>query len=269
MGGILRKVVCVFGGANYDRTTAAIVERAPNLGADEVLVFDDKWLLDHPHAKVNKWFFDKNPSRAISWYTWKPLVVRETMNLLSHGDICFYMDADVVPIRDFSVLFDIANRDSFMLFEASQFKNANWCKSDAYLVTGCDEKKYHDAQAAVARYMLFKKGVYATDQFLAEWLTYTCNKFANTFDKSVLSVEPEELNEHRCEQAILNLLAVKYGCKLWREPDESGDMFSHDKDVYPTLFQQVPTSSFLNKTAPILGSSYRNVPHPSKWWIDR
>lgn len=260
----MRKIYITFGGSVYDGTTKRIVEDGPKLGADAVWVYDDLWITQQEFYRQNKWLWEHPHKRGFGWYAWKPFIIIDALSRMHDGDIVLFTDADTYPVKDLSVLFDTCTKEGAMFFEVTDASNLAYCKRDCYIVMGQDQEKYHTAQAAVARFMLFKKGDWRSNQLLMEWLSYSVNPLANTFDKSVLGKELDGFVEHRCEQAILTLLAHKYGYKLYREACQGGNAETKDKDIYGQLFVQENTwlqkNNNKNSTAPVEGSIYRNIP---------
>lgn len=259
-----RRIYATFGGEVYDTTTGLIVMLGPKLGADEVWVYDDKWLMSQRPEFVehNRWLWDHPHKRGFGWYAWKPFILLDAFEHLEDGDIVLYTDADTFPVNDFSVLYDICAKDGgIMLFKAGgnvrqRFRQHQWCKRDCFVVMNQDEEKYRQAEAGVARFMLFQKGSWRAHQFLMEWLTYCVNPRATTFDPSVIASEVPGYIEHRTEQAIMTNLAHKYGLKLYREACELGNSFPEDQELYPQLFSQA--NPWGNKTAPCVGSKFAN-----------
>lgn len=264
----MKKIYITFSGSVYDEITKKIVEDAPKLGADEVWVYDDVWLTNHEFYKQNKWLWDHPHKRGFGWYAWKPLIMLDALSRINDGDIVMFTDADTYPIRDFSILYEICSKEGIMLFEVTNETSRKWCKRDCFIVMSQDEAKYHDSQAGVARFFLFQKGKWRPYQFLMEWLTYCVNPKATTFDKSTLGTELDGFVEHRAEQAIMTLLAHKYGFRLYREACEIGEILDKDKDLYKQLFSQINHWNKKNNdtaiTAPVQGSRYRNVPMPDE-----
>lgn len=246
-----RRLLITFSGAPYDRTTGLIVERGPQLGADRVLVYDDKWLTGTDFYRQNQWLWEHPHKRGFGWYAWKPFIILHCLlKFARKGDVVMYTDADCYPVQDFSHLYGQAHADGGAMLFRNRFNNREWCKRDCYVVMGQDEPKYHDAQAGVARFMLFERGPWRPLQFLMEWLTYCVNPRANTFDPSVLAPELDGFIEHRTEQAIMTLLAHKYGWQLYPELDEEQGIFCQEN-------ARAPEESIV--TAPVLGSRYQNV----------
>ena len=262
----MKKIYITFGGSVYDATTKKIVTDGPRLGADEVWVYDDVWVTEQDFYRRNAWLWNHHHKRGFGWYAWKPFIILDALSRLQDGDVVMYTDADTYPIADFSKLYEIADKEGIMLFEANGQIHRNWCKRDCYIVMNQDDSKYYDVPHGVARFMLFKKGAWGPYQFLMEWLTYCVNERATTFDPSILGrPELEGFIEHRAEQAIMTNLAHKYGYKLYRGADEIGEKSSNDRDLYGELFTQ--RNDFVKKvgvniTAPVKGSVYRHVPDP-------
>lgn len=257
----MKRIYITFGGSAYDPTTRQIVERAGPLGGvDEVVVYDDRWLVKQEFWKLNSWLFDRldlhgHKGRGFGWWCWKPFIILDALSRCADGDIVIYTDADTFPIAPFGQLFEeCARREGMMLFSAVGCWNTMWTKRDCLIVMGQDETKYRDCQHAVARFMLFQKGRWRVQQFLAEWLTYCLNPIAQTFDASVLAPEYPELREHRTEQSIFTLLAHKYGEKLYREACQFGNSVDDDKNLYGQLFEQRGT----DKPKSLSGSAYGN-----------
>lgn len=265
----MKKVYITFGGRPYDSITKYIVRDGVKYGADEVIVYDDAWLIKQPFFTQNKWLWDHHHKRGFGWYAWKPFIIFHALQKLNDGDIVLFTDADCYPISNFSMLFEQCNKDGgIMLFAAQTHKHYIWCKRDCYIVMGQDNQKYWNVQAGVARFMLFQKGPWKATQFLMEWLTYCVNPLATTFDPSTLAPEINGFREHRTEQAIMTNLAYKYGLKLYREADGSGEINrcgilegSWDRDLYPQLFVQDNPTDYIGKRVSFApeGSIYANV----------
>jgi len=258
----MKKVYITFSGNLYDKTTKIIVEDGLKYGADEVRVYDDKWLLTQPFYEQNKWLWNHSHKRGFGWYCWKPFIVYHALQNLEDGDIVMFTDADCYPINDFSILYEQCNKDGGIMLFSNAHQHSKWCKRDCYIVMAQDNAKYHNIQQGCARFMLFQKGKWKAIQFLMEWLTYCVNPRATTFDPSALAEELPGMIEHRCEQAIMTNLAYKYDVKLYREADQHGNFRNEYKDLYPQLFVQdnpSDTPGNLKVTLEPTGSIYANV----------
>lgn len=262
-----RNLYITFGGGPYESLVGRTMANAPLMGADKVYVYDDLWVTQQPFYRMNRWLWDHPHKRGFGWYAWKPFIIMDALNKCEDGDVVLYVDADTVPISNFSMLYDICRESGgVMLFACEDRVHFHWCKRDCFIVMGLDHPKYFDARDGCARFMLFQKGPWLSQQFLAEWLTYSINPIANTFDPSTIKPEPTGFIEHRAEQAILGNLALKHGIKLWRESCQYGDkspvtglQSPLDRDRYGQLFEQVCANTN-GRTADVVGSKYRIIP---------
>jgi hypothetical protein len=249
------------GGSKYDDITDQAVRDAPNMGADMVLVYDDVWVSAHPFRQLNAWLWDhpgdRNGKIGFGWHAWKPLLILHTFERYARpGDVVLYVDADTRPVANFSVIYEIARRDGAMFFKSQGHSNHRWNKADCLEVMAAREAQMRDA--GCARFCAFQCGDWRATQFLYEWLTYSVNPRANTRDPSVLASEHAELNEHRTEQAIMTNLVHRYGYRMHRECDQSGNESNEDRDLYPQLFVQRNSGDCVNGP----GSRFRNVELP-------
>jgi hypothetical protein len=236
------------------------LDATPRFGVDDTWVYDDVWLSRQPFYEENSWLWNTEIKRGFGWYAWKPFLVLDAFKRLKDGDIVLFTDADTYPIQDLTVLYNYAQLEGMMLFAASAHNNRQWCKRDTYVVMNLDEEKYHNAQAGVARFFLFRKGCWLAEQFLMEWLAYCVNPLCQTTSPSVLKPELDGFIEHRFEQAILTLLAHKYGIKLYREAcdaGEAGPWRVNDRELYTQLFiQDNPRSEATRHTTPPITGSH-------------
>jgi hypothetical protein len=266
-------VLIVMGGARYDAITEQVIRDAPGFGADAVWVYDDVWVDAHPFRKLNAWLWDhpgdKNGKRGFGWYAWKPLIILDAIeraenrygasgvqNEATRGDVVLYLDGDSRPVSSMLAIFNTARRDGAMLFASQGHNQEVWCKRGCYEAMGQDRI---DAPAGCSRFAAFRVGGWKERQFLYEWLTYSVNRRATTFDASAGGEDGPLFEEHRTEQAIMSNLAHKYGYKLWRECDDSGEGWDVDRDVMPhAIFQQTRVGGGNVEG----GSRFRNVVMP-------
>lgn len=273
----MKRIYITFGGRQYDETTERIVTDAPKFGADEVRVYDDKWLMTTEFYELNKWLWSYPPMRepgdrrnphGFGWWCWKPFIMlhalqfAESRELIERGwiggdsAVILYSDGDTFPIGDLRPLYDIAARDGAMFFEEHGWSQGQCCKADTFAVMGCDRLSIQIAPHATARFFLVRAGSWKVKQFLMEWQTYCLNPYATTWDRSVLGADQPELIEPRAEQAIMSNLVHKYGYRLWRCPDQWGEAQSADRDLYGTVFRQVGQ---YDKPKSLEGSRFANI----------
>ncbi len=273
-----KKILITFSGSRYHLTTKKIVEDGPRLGCDKVWVYDDAWLKTQTeHCAKTKWAFDDPNVRGVNWFAFKSYCIQHALGRCDVGDTVLFIDADTVPIADMTPLYDMAEKSPIILFAACNHSQKYWSKKDCNVLMGADHEWLRNRQAGVARFMLFKKGgsiTYApeerdpanskrvtVDQFLNEWLDWSCDQRASTFEPSKLYPEyTDGFIQHRTEQAILTNLSYKYNIPLHREADQWGNDFQADFpfDTYDQIFESTGVYSY-DPSGKRDGSSFRNV----------
>lgn len=253
-----------FSGAAYDSTTALIVERAPRLGADEVWVYDDKWLMEKTgYYHTNNWIFNATcriqdeptvHKHGFGWCSWKAFVIQSAMDRLSDGDVVFYLDADTFPTGpEFGQVFDIcAAEGGILLFSEAGCSNLRFTKADCFLSMGLPIK---DSEMACGRFSIWQKGPFLARQVLTEWWAYSINPRCTLWDRSVLQKDQPEYYRNSTEMSVLANLAQKYNIPLHRCPDQWGN--PNHAEAYPLFLEQVGCSSDRSNFS---GSKYRNIP---------
>jgi len=229
----MRRLYITFSGRGYDATTRKIVEAFPRLGgADELRIYDDRWLNETPFRKLNSWLWETSTKFGYGWCAWKPYIIMQALKGLSFGDVVLYTDADTYPIADLSVLFEECGRQGIVLFNSQGCFNYKYTKRDCFIAMGCDEPKYWDGAHACGRFQLFQKGHPVVEQLLQEWLTYSINHHCQEWNTSVIAPDLTRedpldgkvttFQRNSCEQSALSLLRIKYGLPLYREACQFG-----------------------------------------------
>ena len=266
----MKKLYVTFSGDCYHDQTKRTVESAVRLGADQLLVYDDRWLYEKcpDYVRQQQWLFDcpTGPSSygdlpsavAVNYCSFKPVVILDALErFCAPGDIVLYVDADCVPVNRLDRLYDLCTRDGIMLFGCgADYKQRHWCKRECFVVMGQDDPKYLDAEAGCATYMAFQKGTspanHRPTQLLYEWFTYSHNPLATTFQDigKLGRLNVFDFHEHRNEQAILANLAHKYSYPLW-------PMAEFSTPHYPNIFHQLHGKTYGPERGH--GSMFRNV----------
>jgi hypothetical protein len=258
----MRKILVTFGGKAYDTQTAITVREAPKLGADEVWVFDDKWLLETGFCRYSPFLYDAEPKRheghskfGFGYCGWKAFVISSALERLKDNDVVFYVDADTHPIGNpFGQVFDAcAKAGGVFLFEEQGCSTLRFTKRDCWTAMGLPLK---ESIIAAGRFSLWQKGSFLAKQMLAEWWTYSINPRCMLWDSSILTPDHPEFARHTTEQSVLSLLAQKYDIPLHRTPDQWGSV-PKDYELYQQILLQVGATG---NREDVSGSVYRNFP---------
>lgn len=158
-------------------------------------------------------------ARGAGYWLWKPYLIREQLKMLAHpDDVLMYCDAGRSTYYQFTKhpekLFELARKSSqgFVLpptFHLGQVKH--WTKRDCLILMDCDREPFLSHGQISATWSLWRKTP-SSMNFLDEWLEYCQDSRCLTDDPNTCG-EPNHAAfiDHRHDQAILTLLALKYG----------------------------------------------------------
>ena len=169
----------------------------------------------------------------------------ETFKELEDGDVVLYSDAGLSVISDLTPLFGIAGGDvnggkiMFRLpWVGAKHIAKIWTKRDTFVIMGCDSEEYWNASMSNGAVSLWKKSD-ENIEFLKEWQKYLRDSRIVTDDPNMAG-RPNfiEFKDHRHDQSVLSLLAVKYGFEMFRDPTQWGnsEMELFENSPYPQLF---------------------------------
>lgn len=260
-----KRILVTFGGAAYDAQTEITdksIHFGPNGNIDEFKVYDDRWLINSPFYRENRWIFARQPQHGFGFCSWKPYIIQHALEHFAEpGDVVMYLDADTYPIADISCLFEMAERDGIVLFEEQGCVNKTWIKKDCFAEMGCNHQQHWDAMIACGRFQLFRKGWLPLDNFLRNWQRFSLNARCTFHEGSYAFLDDPSFIKNSCEQSVLSILASRQTIPLHRTPDQNGWPVAWDgeykrEDTYPQLFLQVGARANIGDLS---GSRYRNI----------
>lgn len=137
-------------------------------------------------------------------------------------------------IKSLNPLFEICNRqDGIMLFRTHRQLNKKWTKRDCFVLMNCDSPKYWNAEQLMASFSIYVNNE-RNRNFVEKWLYYCCNKNIVTDIPNICGLDNfPEFKDHRHDQSILSLLAVKYKIEIFRNPSQNGNRFKMKKFRHP------------------------------------
>jgi hypothetical protein len=170
--------------------------------------------------------------RGSGFWLWKPLIVEAALDEMADGDILVYADAGLEFVGDLSPLFELcAAKGGLLLFDGHYDDVggpgpnvcAKWTKRDCFVLMGCDEPRFHDGRMLDASLLVLR----ATDRaraFVREWRGWCEDARLLTDDENVCG-RPNlpAFVDHRHDQSILSLLALREGVETFRHPSQYGN----------------------------------------------
>lgn len=180
--------------------------------------------------------------RGAGYWLWKPRIILDIYETMQPDDILVYADAGSFIINNPLPLLEAARQEDggILLFGLCHHKMHTFCKRDAFILAEADEIKYFDANQFLASFIIVRPTHFART-LLERWLQLC-------LDKRALTDIPNEMGQpnlphfrdHRHDQALLSLVALKMGYTPHRDPSQWGECEAKDLPVtmalskYPT-----------------------------------
>ncbi len=234
----MKKILISFAaGPKWYRAQAHLNTTAKQHGLDGAISYTDvgrEWEFVKKYSDILK------DTRGYGFWQWKSLILLDAMSQVDYGDIIMYSDSGSCIVNSMDYVFDVCNKSEIVLFEnrdgnykRETHKNIEWTKRDCFVLMDCDEEKYHIASQADAAYQIYKK----TDrvlEFLNIYNGYCSNENIISDLPNITKENYPQFIDHRHDQSIISLLAVKYNIPLLPEPSEWGNYLTNRP--YPQLF---------------------------------
>jgi len=233
----MKKYAISFANERYFKSLISLQDTMTMIGnVDEYIPYSQEWLKKEPFWNKNSYILTQ--PRGAGYWIWKPYIILKTMALMEEGDIVLYTDAGVTPLQDLQPLYDLAEKNEKIIFQNAGHNNKTWTKRDCFVLMNCDEKKYWDGMQVTATFSLWKKTV-SNIEFLTEYQRYLRDSRIVTDDPNMAGrANFFEFKDHRHDQSVLSLMAIKYGIELFRDPSQFGiEMMSKfPNSTYPQMF---------------------------------
>jgi hypothetical protein len=233
----MKKIITSFATSEkWYRSQHILNESAKKFGFNGFINYTDKtdWEFVQKYTDIIK------ETRGYGYWQWKPLILLDAMKQVEYGDIVAYIDSGNSIVSNLQPVFDICDVQEIVLFDnrdgnfqQTTHKNREWTKRDTFVLMDCDSEKYYNASQVDASYQLYKK-TDRTIAFLEEYNHYCSNENIISDLPNITKENLPEYKDHRHDQSILSLMAVKYDIPLLPEPSEWGN-YLIDRP-YPQLF---------------------------------
>lgn len=241
----MKKYLVSFATPEFFESRNRLIKSARQFGIDEVFSYTKKDIRKTEFYIKHKDILDC--PRGAGYWLWKPYCILDAMSRIDNGDLIFYSDAGVEIIEDLSPLFDLCVRQGgILIFRAHDQLNRIWVKRDCFVLMHCDLEKYWNGEHVSAGYGFYIKND-RTVNFLREWLDYGCNPNIITDLPNTCGLPNfPEFKDHRHDQAILALLAVKYELRVFRNPAQWGDRYKTDSRYMENSESNSPYKTIFN-----------------------
>jgi hypothetical protein len=189
---------------------------------------------------TNKYSDIYKETRGYGFWQWKPKIVLDVMEKLNEGDVVLYVDSGNIIVNNLQYIIDRCVEKEIVLFdnrdgnyEGNTHLNGTWTKRDCFVLMDCDSEQYYNAPQVDASYQIFKKTPRVIE-FLKEYDVYCSNENIISDLPNITKPNLPQFKDHRHDQSILSLMAVKHNIDLLPEPSEWGNHLTNRP--YPQLF---------------------------------
>jgi hypothetical protein len=204
-----------FGTDNFRQALSRLRRSARNVGIEDIRIYRP----DHP---VVRRAVEENPKimgqrRGAGYWLWKPYILLDTLNAVAEGTVVVYSDAGQRYVADPSPLIDLAATRGVVLFTGGQLQRT-WTKRDCFVLLQADTPEYWDALQLDASIQIYRVGVKARS-FLSDLREAMRDPRLLCDGPNTCSLPNfEGFREHRHDQSITTILAMKHGIETFPCP---------------------------------------------------
>jgi hypothetical protein len=209
---------------------ATLIESARRHGVRNLHTWDSDALTATAFYAANRRILDR--PRGAGYWLWKPFIILDALNRMDEGDVLLYADAGIEVVADLSCLTKHCRDAGGLMLFAGHYEDigalgpnscGRWTKRDCFVLMGCDERRYYDAQMADASFLVLGKTEH-TRRFVSEWLAYCMHGAIVTDEPNVCGLPNlPEFIDHRHDQSVLALLAARERIAYFRHPSQYGN----------------------------------------------
>jgi hypothetical protein len=212
----------------YAAAQIGLAQSALGAGARKVTMWRPEDLRRTQFYQENREILDR--PRGGGYWLWKPYIILTELERVSEGEFviyhdCGHPDKPNMIKRPLSIVADWC-RDHHGgmipgIYIPRYGRSARWTKGECYSVMGCDSPAYTDHPLIQAGFSVWRKQQASLD-FVREWLHW-CSVPAAILDDRIDPAIPDapDFREHRHDQSVLTLLALKRGLKCPGSPWEA------------------------------------------------
>lgn len=164
--------------------------------------------------------------RGGGYYVWKPYIILETLKTLEIDDFLIYSDSGIEIINNLSPLLELCRQQQgILLFQTHDLLKRVWTKRDCFVLMNCDSELYHNSEQLMSGFAVFMKNERSIN-LIKEWLHY-CQQINIISDlPNICGLDNfPDFREHRHDQFILSLLAIKHQLMIFRDPSQWGNHY--------------------------------------------
>jgi hypothetical protein len=202
---------------------------ALQFGIDETISYTFDMLKETNFYKRNEALLQAK--RGAGYFSWKPYIILEVLKKIKEGDILVYCDSGISFKASLKEVIERCNKKGIVIFGSTPI-NRQLTKRDCFVLMDCDKKEYHDTKQVMGGLNLWKNTP-TSRKIVSEWLKFCEDRRVISDDNNVCG-KPNfpDFVEHRWDQSILSVLAVKYKDYIDRVGDLEYAYYDEDLKGY-------------------------------------
>ena len=217
------KYLISFANEKFKKSQVLLEKSAYKYGIDKVINYSPSDYLNTEFYFENKEILDK--TRGCGYWLWKPWIILKTLEIMNENDFLLYSDSGAQIINKPDKLFKLCKKKKHLILfsNSPQQKNILWTRRSVFeSIEGAGlEENYLNQTGLTASFIVVQKNEFNL-KFLNEWFNY-CKNPELLLDVVDKTNEYPEFIEHRHDQSILSLLALKYNLETFRDPSQWGN----------------------------------------------
>ncbi|HIJ91444.1 MAG: glycosyltransferase [Desulfobulbaceae bacterium] len=215
-----------FATQNFYKAQKKLAKSALRFGVDQCISYNKSLLTKTEFYKQHRSILDQE--RGAGYWLWKPFIILETLRAAEDDDIVIYSDSGAEIIAPLDPLVNLCQQHGgILLFNVhipnGKHTNIMWTKRDCFVLMDADEPRFHNAEQVAGSPQLYQKTPRSLG-FLEEWLNYCTDERILTDIQNCCGLDNyAEFKDHRHDQSVLSLLAVRHGLETFRDPSQFGN----------------------------------------------
>ena len=250
----MKKYLISYASPEFYESQKCLNDSAVKFGIDEVSSFNNNWLKKTEFYKNNKHILSLR--RGSGYWLWKPFIILNFINQIEDGDLLIYADSGIEVISELSPLIELCiKQNGILLFKVhGGHLNRKWTKRDCFVLMNCDSEHYWNSEQINASFQIYIKNE-ASIKFLQDYLYYCQQINILTDIPNITRLENHpEFVDHRHDQSVLSLLALKSKIDTFRDPCQWGNHLKMKDFQTPNEWLSMPYSD-----SPCLNSPYPTI----------
>jgi hypothetical protein len=187
--------------------------------------------------------------RGYGFWVWKPFLILQHLREMQAGDVVMYCDSAFIFIADPSPLHALCHKAGGVLIfhqKREGHLNKRFTRRDCFRVMECDTPEYWDGPQLLGGASVWAATPLAID-VVGEWYRW-CSDPRAVSDLPSEGGEYPGFADHRHDQSILSLIAIRRRLPSYPDPSQFGNGYQESERGYGQILH---IDRFIGSTYPV------------------